>query len=94
MRIAEVREKYPDAKQSREGVSVDAYCVGGALCLFLNHGRHWPGREELADALEEANPNLDSGNALRYASMIIHENDLTSINNAWKVLGEALRWKP
>lgn len=105
-----IKRHYPNPRiaptnlEETNGLNNDWYCVGGALCLYLNlqnrltdfilpsqkHPLNFPSQRRLSYALQEANPKLEIDVADYYAREIIKWNDDGEFKLAWKALREAL----
>lgn len=79
----------------------NTYCVGGALCAYLNDLKLWktrwksyPGLFDLIPALQTANPDLGFWEAKNFAVRITNGNDQGHFDEAWLALREALKWEP
>lgn len=94
----------PTKQEKTDVLDNNWYCVGGALCLYLNqqkrlvdfifptqkHPLNFPSQRRLSYALQEANPKLEINAADYYAEEIIKWNDAGEFKLAWKALREAL----
>ena len=101
--VNDVRSQYPEPV-SEDDVS-DGYCVGGALCLYMDFtSRHidnnikgsgqmnFPTEKQLQAALLKVNRDLSMEQASDYAEGIITLNDAERIEDAWSKLSEALSY--
>lgn len=97
--VEELRKLYPNPKTENEHydhMGMDDYCVGGALCLFRDkHSVNaFPLPNLLYVNITEENPLIPPDQAIALAMGIIVENDAHRFEEAWKLLGKALSWKP
>ena len=101
--VAEIRAKYPHPVtlfSTAVDSTVDDYCVGGALCLFLKlnglpgPSGYFPDEDILAGSLCDANPALPLVQAEAFAENIIRDSDDGNFEAAWQHLDTALGWWP
>ncbi len=105
--VSLLRDLYPNPKPAEPSATC-GYCVGGALMAFVDgitaamadegHKPNWrkhyfPLSPELAEALQEANPNLPLAMAEKYADFITRLNDTKKFRFAWSYLKEAVEWQ-
>lgn len=103
--VDDVKNAYPHPTTAGDKVwnaienleSRENYCVGGALCFYLSDHeigttalRSFPGRTNLAAALQCANPQIPDTDAEDFAAAIIEANDLEDFGAAWGELELAL----
>ncbi len=94
--IEQIRAKYPNPIAAKIKVDKGTYCVGGALCQFidikgphLGSGMTFPRVSTIALALQKANPGIQ--NPYTVADNIVSANDSNLIEIAWNYLDEALK---
>ena len=89
--VEQVREKYPKPSRARPDTKIrEAYCVGGALCLFIGSTMRFPCSGDLANILRSLNIDLSDDAAITYADAIIRKNDSGDFDGAWDYLSGAL----
>jgi hypothetical protein len=108
--IEEIKAKYPHPRAalsehalaedgSYPTITMDDYCVGGALCRALmadtpryESSFHFPSSVTIARVLQEVNMTLDAVTGDRYACRIIESNDAGHFEDAWRQAEEALSY--
>lgn len=61
---------------------------GNVLGMACN--RNFPPVEDLAEALEEYNDSLSEEQAMKFAQLIVNNNDLGDFDLAWSYLKKAM----
>lgn len=96
--LASIQSRYPaPSVYVPHEMSKDAYCVGGALSMFLGEpGDHFPFPTPtlLARVLQHENPMLPSDVALSFAENLTAANDKKWFETAWRIADIALEWRP
>lgn len=95
-----IRALYPDPVPDAHA-SATSYCVGGALCMYLDSGgelevsahlntTRFPEEHALCEALRVANPHLEEATASDLAYEIVQANDAGCMAYAWDLMRHAL----
>jgi hypothetical protein len=95
-----IRTCYPHPIRLQDAanyVEAKRYCVGGAVCKFLDligNANGFPDTSQLTRALRVANKQLPYRKARYYAETIIRRNDSGQFTAAWFYVARALDYQP
>lgn len=91
--VSEIKEKYP--KPRRFNSRLNGYCVGGAVCTFVDANAYnpFPNPHTLAVYLKILNRNLSQPKAICFADRIVTDNDLGQFRKAWKWVEAAFSYQ-
>jgi hypothetical protein len=97
--MPEIRSQYPAAQSHRDAVGGHGYCVGGAICCFINQlaasvvniRLRFPDVYTLERYLDDLRPFLPYNSRHVAAKQIIACNDAGDIEGAWQVVDQFLQ---
>lgn len=84
MRIEDIQEQFPaPVEEKKRKESAGAYCVGGALCLFMGRPTRFPNVQDLTEVLVECY-HKDPTISTTAATLIVLLNDDGKFEAAWQ----------